>query len=59
MIKEIRSYPTVHENIHESIFRSYHILEKVKELLEKKTSGDIVLELINEMEEPEEEETIN
>jgi len=35
---------------HESVFRSYHILEKVKYLLNEGTSNAVVLELIEEME---------
>ncbi len=55
MIKEIRKYPTVFENVHESIYRSYQILAKAKELLKKGVPGDVVLELINEMDEKEED----
>ncbi len=35
---------------HESLVRSYHIVNKVKELLEKKTDPEVVLELIALME---------
>jgi len=54
MIKEIKRFPTTFERVHESVFRSYQILEKVKELLEKNTAPDIILELVKEMEEEEE-----
>jgi len=37
--------------VHESLFRSYQILEKVKYLLEKGTAPLVVSELIDEMEE--------
>jgi hypothetical protein len=35
---------------HESVLRSYQILEKVKYLLRNETKGNIVIELINMME---------
>jgi hypothetical protein len=56
-ISEIKECPTVldlgsnDQRFHESIFRSYQILEKVKELLEKGTPGDVVLEIIQYIEE--------
>ncbi len=36
--------------VHESIFKSFHILEKVKKLLEYQTPYPVILELITEME---------
>jgi hypothetical protein len=36
--------------VHESIFRSYQILEKVKDLLRANTPPDVVMELIEFME---------
>ena len=41
--------PTTYDNVHESVFRSYHILEKVKELIEQKTPAYVMIELINDM----------
>ena len=38
--------------IHESVFRSYKILEKVKELMDLGTPVIVVRELIEEMERP-------
>jgi hypothetical protein len=35
---------------HESLLRSYHILAKVKWLLEKRTDAEVILELIALME---------
>ena len=56
-ISEIRAMPTKvcgadlgSDWLSESALRAYHILEKVKELLAKKTAPDVVLELIAEME---------
>ena len=46
---EIRKMPTTYDNVHESVFRSYHILEKVKELIEQKTPAYVMIELINDM----------
>jgi len=37
---------------HESIFRSYHVLNRVKEYLEKEVPYDVILELIEVMETP-------
>ena len=39
--------------VHESIFRSYHILEKTKELLAQGVPAPVVLDLIAYMESPE------
>jgi len=36
--------------IHESTLRAYHILGRVKYLLEKKCPSDVILEFIEEME---------
>ena len=36
--------------IHESCFKSFHIVEKVKELLKKDTPSDVILEFIEIME---------
>lgn len=37
-------------DVHESVFRAYQILERVKLLLKAKTPAIIILELIDEME---------
>jgi hypothetical protein len=47
---EIAMLPSDYNDVHESVFRSYHIVEKVKGLLERKTPPDVILELINMME---------
>ena len=39
--------------IHESVFRSYQVLEKVKEYLRKGYPAEVILELIEVMEETE------
>ena len=54
-IHEIRVMRTVLEEYpalpaHESLCRAFHIVEKVKELLDQGTPGAVVLELIEEME---------
>ncbi|MFA5937501.1 MAG: hypothetical protein WC822_06525 [Candidatus Paceibacterota bacterium] len=49
----ISKMPTIaygEKAFHESVFRSYNILEEVKELLHREVPGDIILELIKEME---------
>lgn len=47
---EISKYPTVHERVHESIFRSYHILNKVKEMISRGDSQQTISEAIELME---------
>lgn len=50
LITEINKRPTVLDNNHESLYRSYHILEKVKWLLENNVASTVILELISDME---------
>lgn len=65
MIDEIRDYPTeltpkqvkldMKEKPglagwHESLMRSYHIVQKVKSMLELGTPPEVVLDIINDME---------
>lgn len=35
--------------IHESIFRSFHIVDKIKELLKKGTPPDVLVEIIEDL----------
>lgn len=49
-ILDISLTPTVVKDIHESVFRSYHILRLVKFLLKCGTPGKVVLALIEEIE---------
>ena len=56
-ITEIQKMPTCINvipqgatSVHESCLRAFNILNKVKDLLNKKVPSDVVLELINEME---------
>jgi len=54
---EICKMPSVRNNVHESVYRSYQILERVKEYLAKGYSAEMILEMIETMEtvyEPEE-----
>lgn len=46
----IEEIPPSSEGVHESIFRSYHILEKAKWMLQEGTPPQVVLDLIEEME---------
>ena len=48
-LSKLASMPTVLNNMHESLFRSYHALRKIKELLAKGTPGDVVLAIISEI----------
>lgn len=49
-LTKIREMPTVYANIHESVFRSFHILEGVKYLLAEGTSPSVVLAIIKDLE---------
>lgn len=48
-ILKIVEMPTTIGSVHESCYRSYHILEKVLTLLEMGTPGDVVLLIAAEM----------
>jgi hypothetical protein len=45
-INKIMQFPTVHNNTHESAFRSYQILEYVKWMLEQNTPAPVILSII-------------
>ncbi len=45
-IKDIRQQPTVIDNEHASLYREYHVLAMVRELLEKETPYSVILEMI-------------
>lgn len=49
-ILEIVALPTVVDGNHESVYRSYHILSKVKSYLSEGVPYNIIAELIEEME---------
>lgn len=42
-------YPTVVNNIHESVYRSWQMLELIERLLETETDRKIILSLIREL----------
>lgn len=48
-ILEIAAMPTSVDKVHESIYRSYHILVKARELLKAGTPPNVVASLIDEM----------
>jgi len=52
-LKQIKSMPTVRDNVHESVYRSYQILEKVKEMLSRGDSKETIIETIKYLEEDE------
>ena len=43
---EIKEMPTVVDNRHESLFKSYHVLEQIRQMLERGDSKETVLEVI-------------
>ena len=59
-LNEIRKQPTTtgemirdvgerDPRIHESVFRSFHIVDKIKELLKKGTPPDVLIEIIEDL----------
>ena len=46
----IQRMPTTLDNVHESVFRSYQILEKVKEMLSRNDSVETITETIEHLE---------
>lgn len=56
---DIRRMPTTLDMVHESVFRSYHVLEKVQELLRQQTPARVILEVIEDLQsEPFETESV-
>ena len=49
-VSDIAKCPTVQDNVHESMYRSFQILDKVKYWLREGMPTKLVLELIDEME---------
>lgn len=49
-LAHIREMPTVVNEVHESVYRSWHILHYVEWLLERETPNDVILALIRDME---------
>lgn len=45
-LKNIQQIPTVKDNIHESVFRSYHILRYVLKMLERGDSEETIFEVV-------------
>lgn len=57
-LRDLEQFPTVlntetvaPQRIHESVFRCWHILNRVDELLEAGTPGPVLLDLLREMRE--------
>lgn len=49
-LEQIRNMPTVIDGNHESLYRAYHVLDKVKEWLRLRTNQDVILELVEHLE---------
>lgn len=47
-IEDIQAMPTVIENNHESLYRAYHVLDKVRGLLNLNTPAEVIIEIIHE-----------
>lgn len=45
-LKTIQKMPTKLENIHESVFRSYHILDHVLKMIEREDSKETIFEVV-------------
>lgn len=50
---EIVNFPTAVGDKHESLLRSYHILDKVKDYLQDGVPYKVILEIVEELEEAE------
>lgn len=48
-LRDVSNYPTTINSIHESVYRSYHILDKVLDWLKCGVPADVLLELVEEM----------
>lgn len=46
----IKDYPTIYDDVHESVYRSYSILELVKEMLERWDSKETIIDMIKYLE---------
>lgn len=49
-IRTVAEMPTVRQNVHESLFRSYHLVQLVKEMLQDGVPPKTVLMLIESLE---------
>lgn len=50
-VMDTKDVPNNAKGIHESVFRSYHIVEYVRELLERGVPGDVVLDILKSLQE--------
>lgn len=48
-MKEIKTMPTCVNNIHESVYRSYHILNKVLEMVNRGDSQETINEVVESL----------
>lgn len=46
---DLQKEPTMIEHTHESLYRSYHILLTVEELLRRNVPNDVILDLLDEI----------
>jgi len=49
-IETIINQPKIRNNVHESVYRSYHIIEYIKEMIKRGDSKETMLEIIEFME---------
>lgn len=45
-MEQIQKFQKTHENIHESIFQSYHILDKVLQMVDRGDSKETIFEVV-------------
>lgn len=48
--EQISGFPTVHNGVHESVYKAYQVLERVKVMLERGDSRETILEIIKLLE---------
>ncbi len=46
---DIRAKRTTRDNVHESVYRSYHILDKVVELLDQEVPHVVIVEIVADL----------
>lgn len=45
-MEQIQKFQKINENIHESIFQSYHILDKVLQMIDRGDSKETIFEVV-------------
>lgn len=46
-LTEIKALPTIINNTHESVYRVYHVLDKVMEMINRGDTKETIIEVVN------------